>query len=220
MHHIGNVLENSMKEITVEQFKQMWHNALAEIKAGAAEFSRLDAVTGDGDHGEAIVTAMEVVDKSCVNGSKFKSMLNDMAFGVMMETSGSTSTLLGAMLLGMSDGTLESETIDGNGVKHMFKCGLESVQKNTKAALGDKTMMDALIPAVEAIDNAGSDNIVEMFRLGAEAATEGAEKTIMMRANFGRARNLGDKSIGSKDSGAASWSTIFVAFYDELKKMN
>ncbi|MEG1635573.1 MAG: dihydroxyacetone kinase subunit L [Rikenellaceae bacterium] len=206
-----------MKELTIEQFCSMWHIALEDIKANAAEFSRLDAVIGDGDHGEAIVTAMEVVYKECLKGGTFKTMLNNMAFGVMMETSGSTSTLLGALLLGMSDGTSECNTLDGNGVKAMFRSGLMSVQKNTKAALGDKTMMDALIPAVEAIENDNSGDIIEILHSGADAALKGADKTIMMKANFGRARNFGQKSVGSKDSGAASWSTMFTAFYKALK---
>lgn len=206
-----------MKELSINQFRTMWQNALADIKAGADEFSRLDAITGDGDHGEAIVTAMSVINEECENGDTFKAILNNMAFGVMLKTSGSTSSLLGALLLGMSDAAPDSGQADGNAIKAMFKSGLESVQKSTKAAPGDKTMMDALVPAVTAIDKASADNIVEMLRCGAEAATEGAEKTIMMRANFGRARNLGDKSIGSKDCGAASWSTLFVAFYNTVK---
>ncbi len=194
----------------------MWASALDEIKAGADEFSRLDAVIGDGDHGEAIVTAMVEVEKVCATGVKFKSMLNDMAFGVMLNTSGSTSTLLGAFLLGMSDEAPDTEVVDAAGLKAIFAGGLASVQKNTQAALGDKTMMDALIPAVNAIEAVESDDIAEVLAAGAEAAVAGAESTIALKANFGRARNFGEKSIGSMDSGAASWSTLFVAFAKAL----
>ncbi len=206
-----------MKEITVEVFKKMWATALEDIKAGADEFSRLDAVIGDGDHGEAIVTAMVEVEKVCATGVKFNSMLNDMAFGVMLNTSGSTSTLLGAFLLGMSDSAPDADVIDAAQLKAIFASGLASIQKNTQAQRGDKTMMDALIPAVEAISAVESDDVVEVLQAGADAAVAGAEATIAMKANFGRARNFGEKSIGSMDSGSASWSTMFVSFAKAVK---
>ncbi len=204
-----------MKQLTIEAFKGMLNHALVQIKAREDEFSKLDAVIGDGDHGQAIVTAFSVVVKSAANGTEFKSMLNDMGFGVMLETSGSTSTLLGAFFLGMSDNAVGTE-LDAEGVKKLFAGGLANVQKQTQAKPGDKTMMDALVPAVEAIQACSSDNIKDILTAGANAALEGAKKTIDMKANFGRARNYGERSIGYADSGATSWSCMFAAFAEAL----
>ncbi len=204
-----------MKQLTIDAFKSMLGNALTQIKAREDEFSKLDAVIGDGDHGQAIVTAFSVVVKGAEKGTEFKSMLNDMGFGVMLETSGSTSTLLGAFFLGMSD-TAEGTELDAEGVKKMFAGGLANVRKQTKAQPGDKTMMDALVPAVEAIQACASDDIKEIMAAGAAAAVEGAKKTVNMKANFGRARNYGERSVGYADSGATSWSCMFAAFADAL----
>lgn len=204
-----------MKQLSIEAFKGMLNNALAQIKAREDEFSKLDAVIGDGDHGQAIVTAFSVVVKGSEKGTEFKSMLNDMGFGVMLETSGSTSTLLGAFFLGMSD-CAEGTELDAEGVKKIFAGGLANVRKQTKAQPGDKTMMDALVPAVEAIQACQSDDIKEILSAGAKAAVEGAKKTVDMKANFGRARNYGERSIGYADSGATSWSCMFAAFADAL----
>lgn len=204
-----------MKQLTIDAFKSMLGNALTQIKAREDEFSKLDAVIGDGDHGQAIVTAFSVVVKGAEKGTEFKSMLNDMGFGVMLETSGSTSTLLGAFFLGMSD-TAEGTELDAEGVKKMFAGGLANVRKQTKAQPGDKTMMDALVPAVEAIQACTSDDIKELMAAGAAAAVEGAKKTVNMKANFGRARNYGERSVGYADSGATSWSCMFAAFADAL----
>lgn len=218
MLHIGQTLENNetaMKQLTIDMFKGMLNNALTQIKAREDEFSKLDAVIGDGDHGQAIVTAFSVVVKGAEKGTEFKSMLNDMGFGVMLETSGSTSTLLGAFFLGMSDNASGTE-LDAEAVKKMFAGGLDNVRKQTKAQVGDKTMMDALIPGIEAIEACPSDDIKEIMTAGAEAALEGAKKTIDMKANFGRARNYGERSIGYADSGATSWSCMLVAFADAL----
>lgn len=208
-------------KLTIPDFQKMIRQALTDVTARAAEFSELDAVIGDGDHGEAIVTALNAIAKVSnaddATGKDFKTLLGDMGFGVMMETSGSTSTLLGGLLLGMSDGAPAGvKELDAAQVKALFKGGLEGVQKNTKAMPGDKTMMDALHPAVTAIDVCASDDIAVLLKAGADAAAEGAAKTVQMKANFGRARNYGEKSVGHADSGAASWACLFGAFAKAL----
>lgn len=190
--------------------------AYTTIAARAEEFSKLDAALGDGDHGEAIQTAFSVIDKAAKVGGDFKKMLSDMGFAVMLETSGSTSTLLGGFLLGMSDEAPTTEVIDASIVRKIFRGGLVGVQKNTKAQVGDKTIMDALVPAVEAIEGCKSDDVRELFASAADAAERGALSTRDMKATFGRARNLGDKTIGHIDAGATSWASIFASFHQAL----
>ena len=199
-----------MDKLTIADFKAMMNKALENIKAREEEFSKLDAVI-DGDHGTAIVTALSCIVRSAQQGTEFKSMLMDMGMNVMLEVSGSTSTLLGALFLGMSD-CAEGTELDAEGVKKMFAGGLANVKQQTSAQVGDKTMMDALIPAVEAIQNCPSNDIKEVLQAGAKAALAGAESTIQLKANFGRARNYGERSVGYMDSGAASWSCMFASF--------
>ncbi len=199
-----------MNKLTTTDFAHMIASAYEAVKAKADYFSQLDAITGDGDHGTAIVAALSAV-KDAAKGDNFKSMLSDMGFGVMLSTSGSTSTLMGGFLLGMSD-AVDGTELDAAQVKAMFRSGLEGVAKNTQAKVGDKTMMDALIPAVEAIAASTSDDIKVIMTEGAKAAKAGAEATVQMKANFGRARNYGERSIGSADAGASSWAEIFGAF--------
>lgn len=206
-----------MKEkLTIDDFKSMLECALKNIKEREEEFSKLDAVIGDGDHGQAIVTAMTAVVETARKGTEFKSMLNDMGFDVMLQVSGSTSTLLGAFFLGMSDAVSGTE-LDAEGVKKMFAGGLANVQMQTQAKPGDKTMMDALVPAVNAITACTSSDIAEILKAGSDAALEGAAKTVDMKANFGRARNYGERSIGFADSGATSWSCMFQSFSESIK---
>ena len=77
--------------------KKMLRNALVCITERSDEFSKLDAVLGDGDHGTAIVQSMSALVATADKGTEFKSMLNDMSFNLMLEISGSTSTLLGGV---------------------------------------------------------------------------------------------------------------------------
>lgn len=204
-----------MERLTVEDVKKMFALALTCIEAKADDLSALDAVTGDGDHGTAILTAMRAINQSAQKGTEFKQMFSDMGFDVMMATSGSTSTLLGGLLLGMSDNSAGTE-LDLSGVKAMFRGGVEGVAKNTKAKVGDKTMMDALAPAVDAIC-ANEMDIAEALSDGAQAALKGAEATFDMVATFGRARNYGERSRGVADAGATSWAIMFDAFSKAVK---
>ena len=159
-----------MKNIlTIDDFKAMLECALKNIREREEEFSRLDAVIGDGDHGQAIVTAMTAVVETARKGTEFKTMLNDMGFDVMLQVSGSTSTLLGAFFLGMSDCASGTE-LDAEGVRRMFAGGLSNVQKQTQAKPGDKTMMDALVPAVEAMQGCKDEDIAAVMCAGADAA--------------------------------------------------
>ena len=197
-----------MDKLTIDDFKKMLRNALVCITERSDEFSKLDAVLGDGDHGTAIVQSMSALVATADKGTEFKSMLNDMSFNLMLEISGSTSTLLGGFFLGMSDHA-EGTELNVAGLKAMFAGGLEGVRKQTKAKQGDKTMMDALIPAVEAIQACDSADVKAILTAGAEATKD-------MKANFGRARNYGERSIGYADSGASSWSCMFDAFAKAL----
>lgn len=206
-----------MTNLTIDNFRAMLDLALVNIKERADEFSQLDAITGDGDHGTAIVTALTAVVNGSKKGTEFKNTLNEMGFNVMMETSGSTSTLLGGFFLGMSDAVSEGKSsLTASEVKEMFKGGVAGVQKNTKAMPGDKTMMDSLVPAVDTINACQSDDIKEILTQGAKAALVGAEATVAMKANFGRARNYGEKSIGYADSGATSWACMFESFANAI----
>jgi len=205
-----------MCELTLDTFKQMLRHALTCIRERQDEFTQLDSILGDGDHGTAMVTAMNAALEAAEKGIEFKTMLNDMGFNVMLQTSGSSSTLLGAFFLGMSD-VVSGTTLDAATVKTMFAAGLKNVRTQTKAGLGDKTMMDALIPAIEAIENFNSGNIGEIMEAGARAARTGAEQTVQLKATFGRARNYGDRSTGTADPGATSWSCMLSAFAEAVK---
>ena len=188
--------------------------ALAAVESNKEALSKLDSATGDGDHGIAICEALKAATGSIKVEADFKAMLNDMGFGVMMATGGSMSTLLGALFLGMSDG-VDADALSAAQVARMFSSGLDNIRLQTKAGIGDKTMMDALIPAVEAMQGCSGD-LRTLFSEAAAGAEAGRQATVNMVAKFGRARNLGDRVIGHADAGATSISLIFKAFSDTI----
>lgn len=200
-----------IEKIGIEQFKKMFDLAYTEVKEREQYFSELDAQTGDGDHGTAIVAALNAVNNSMKTASDLKLMFTDAGFAAMTEASGSTSTLFGSMLMGMYDG-VDGDEFDAKGVAAIFRAGLANMQKQTKAVVGDKTLMDALVPAVEALESNQDAGIEGMFSAATKAAETGAENTKTMIAKFGRARNLKEKVIGFIDPGASSMACIWGAF--------
>jgi len=198
--------------MTLEQFKQAWARAAAKTAENEKNYSALDAAAGgDGDHGEAIVAATRAI--VAAQGADFKSLISDMAAHLEADVSGSTSSLYGTLFEGMAD-SLDAGVVelDAQGVADMFSAGLEELGFATQAKVGDKTFMDALIPAVEALKAHAAEGEAAMFAAAAAAAKAGSEATAQMRARFGRARNLGDRSIGPVDAGSASNADIWSCF--------
>lgn len=202
--------------LTIEQTKNMFASAAAKITAAEAELCALDAVCGDGDHGIAIKGAINAANEAFQSASNIKDAFYDAGFAAMSHSNGSTSTLFGALLMGVSEAVPEGlSKLDADAVAKAFEGGLNSVKDNTKARVGDKTLMDALIPAVEAMARESDEKL--MFKAAAEAARKGAESTKQLQAKFGRARNLGEKSVGSTDAGATSTALMFEAFSEALE---
>ena len=197
---------------SLEIFKEMVAAAGVDIRTHEKYFSELDAAAGgDGDHGTAIVTAFGAMAKA--DGADFKSYLKALSDALQSEACGSTSALYGAWLQGMSDAVPEGAAeLGAPGVAAMFKGGLAEIGFTTRAKVGDKTLMDALIPATDALVAAEGGGLSAMFKAAADAAAKGSEATAPMRAKFGRAKNLGDRSIGPVDAGSASMACIFNAF--------
>jgi len=177
--------------------------------------SQLDCIGGDGDHGATIVRAMDRLEAeiNAENDSPLNARLKDAGWAVLGVDGGASSALLGTFLAGMGDADLGQES-DCKHLAASFAAGLRALEKQTRAKPGDKTMMDALVPAVQAVQAAADsgEQIARALESAASAAREGAEATKGMIARFGRARFLGEKTRGSPDAGATSIALIFEGF--------
>ena len=200
--------------MTLEQFKQVWTKAAAKTAAREKDYSALDAAAGgDGDHGEAIVAATKAL--AAAQGSDFKGLLGDMVAHLESDVSGSTSSLYGTLFEGMADAVEAGKTeLTADEIADLFAAGLEELGFATKAKVGDKTFMDALIPAIEALKAHAAEGEPAMFAAAAAAAKAGSAATANMQAKFGRAKNLGARSIGPVDAGSASNADIWSCFAD------
>jgi dihydroxyacetone kinase-like protein len=208
--------------IGIEDIDRMIRSAADKIRANRDELYKLDSAIGDGDHGTTIARAMGIAEKVIEESEKkdLKGLLKDVGWGVMGVDGGATGPLLGSFLMGLGKGLGEQETIDCPTLAAMFEAGLAGVRRQSKAQVGDKTMMDSLLPAVDAIRQAADEgkSIGEALQKAAEAAENGAVSTKEFKARFGRAKNLGERTIGFQDPGATSMALIFRGFLEGLSR--
>ena len=199
---------------------RMLRGAVEKIRAGHETLSKLDSVIGDGDHGTTMVRAMGLVEKTVTAcaAPDLQGLLHDVGWAVMGVDGGAAGPLLGSLLMGMAEGVGGRQQLDAAGLAAVFEAGLAQVRTYTQAQVGDKTMLDALVPAVEALRAAAQagEGVAAAMARAADAAEQGAAATTDLQARFGRARNLGQRSRGFADPGATSVSLIFRGFADAL----
>lgn len=201
--------------IFISDLQRMFAEAAQQIRREQDMLSRLDCIGGDGDHGSTMVRAMEMLEKEMnVETEKpLNARLKDAGWSVLGVDGGASSALVGTFIAGMGDEELGQEC-DCKHLAASFSAGLRALQKQTKARPGDKTMMDALVPAVEAMQSAvaSGEPVSRALEFAAEAARRGAEATRDMIAKYGRAKFLGERTRGSPDAGATSIALIFQGF--------
>jgi phosphoenolpyruvate---glycerone phosphotransferase subunit DhaL len=193
-----------------------WIRAYAgEIAEQRAELVRLDTAIGDGDHGtnmdRGMRKALEKMDDTA--GDDIGALLKGVGMALVSSVGGAAGPLYGTLFLQMGTATAGREELDLAGWAAALQAGVQGVQARGKAEPGDKTMVDALLPAVEALRTAENDGsgLGDALRRSADAAEEGMRATIPLEARRGRASYLGPRSVGHQDPGATSAQLLLAA---------
>ncbi len=204
-----------------EEMVQMFRGAVSEIRDNHELLSRLDSAGGDGDHGTTMLRAMANLEKAVEASTThdLKTLLYDTGWAIMGVDGGATGPLLGTFFMAMSEAAEGKDALNPAELAAAFDAALAGVRAQTKAQVGDKTMMDALVPAVAALRAAvdGGADIAGALQRAAEAAEQGARSTKEFQARFGRAKNIKEKSIGTQDPGATSMAFIFKGFWKGIE---
>ena len=196
--------------MTREQFASRLLNACASVMAAEQELTEIDSKFGDADHGLTMAKIARAITEAAQDADGgIQTMLDDAAMAVMSLNGGSAVPLWNTWLDGMQEEAPDGEEIDVAGIQAIFAKALEELDDMSGAKVGDKTMMDALIPASQAIAAyAGSDED-GLFAAAAAAAAQGAENSKNFVSKFGRAKSYGTQTIGTPDAGAMSMSYFF-----------
>jgi phosphoenolpyruvate---glycerone phosphotransferase subunit DhaL len=216
-----SVFRDAMTQITSADLSRMMAGAAAKIRERHAWLSELDSVAGDGDHGATMLRVVKCLEQafSAEAVADLKTSFYQAGWSVMGADGGASTSLIGAFFLGMSDSPEPGlSSLDCKGLASAFGAGLSAMQNQTKAQPGDKTMMDALVPAVAALSAAieAGDSIDRALRQAARSAQRGAKSTSHSIASYGRARLLGEKTRGFQDPGATSIALMFEGFAESF----
>jgi dihydroxyacetone kinase-like protein len=192
----------------------------ATIAEHADELTTLDRAIGDGDHGSNLArgfnAALQKVE--ALEDQSLANVIKTAAMTLISTVGGAAGPLYGTALLRFATTIQGKDATDPNALVEAFNAAIEGVKQRGKAATGEKTMLDALVPAFEALQSATQAGapIADAFAQAAAAAKVGAEATIPMLATKGRASYLGERSIGHQDPGATSSWYILQAVADTL----
>ena len=191
----------------------MWEAACAEIIRHEKTLTELDSICGDGDHGATMSRAAKEIQKQLLETDKFPGRTVMRAADVFMASDGGAScALLGAVFFGVAQTCGEQTSLGADDFARAFDGGLGSVRRYTRAGAGDKTMMDALEPAVQALRDGASRGVEAALTEAALAAEQGARETKDMQARMGRAQHLGVRTVGHQDPGATTVALLFRGF--------
>lgn len=188
------------------------------VSAHRDELVELDRLIGDGDHGENLrrgfQTFVVAVERSAppTPGAAVKLL----ATTLISTVGGAAGPLYGTACLRAAGSLADAEELTGPVVAAALRAALGGVVARGKAEPGDKTMVDALTPAVEAAERAAGDgaDVAGVLTAAAEAADKGAESTTPLVARKGRASYLGERSAGHLDPGARSTALLLRSFAD------
>jgi dihydroxyacetone kinase-like protein len=196
-----------------------WITRVAEVVDAEREsLTALDAAIGDGDHGanlsRGFAAVRRTLDVSSPNTPA--TVLTLTGTTLISKVGGASGPLYGTAFRRAGQALADSDVVDLAGLAGALDAALAAVRKLGAARDGDKTMVDALVPAVDALHKALSDGSSTLAALTATAAgaAAGAEATIPLQAYKGRASYLGPRSVGHKDPGAASTALILAALRD------
>ncbi len=200
-----------------------WMTAIAaEVSANRDYLIQLDAAIGDGDHGSNMTRGFEAVVGALAteNDAPPGKLLIAAGKTLVSSVGGASGPLWGTAMRRAGRALGENQTFDARALGDALQAALDGVVELGAASEGDKTMVDALAPAVRAYKDAlaGGSRTVTAVGEAAAAAEEGMRATVPMQAKKGRASYLGERSIGHQDPGATSAALILRALERTLSE--
>ena len=198
-------LDTSLAEAWVREFA-------SSVSAARAELTRLDQAIGDGDHGANLSRGMTAA-VDALSGDTPGDVLKLVGRTLISKVGGASGPLYGTAFRETAKALGDAAEVDDATFATALRAGLDGIVRLGKAEEGDKTMVDAWLPALAALDAAvgSGSSLADAAAEAAKAAAAGTEATIPMQARKGRASYLGPRSVGHQDPGATSSTMLFAA---------
>lgn len=191
------------------------------LEEQAPSLNRLDAAIGDGDHGTNMDRGFRAVRERVLAAwaeGPMDQLCRDTGMALLSTVGGAAGPLYGTFFLRLGAATGPAHDLTGSELCAALAAGVDGVRQRGRAEPGDKTMLDALLPAVDAYGRAlaGGAGAAEALAAAADAAEAGRNATIPLLARKGRASYLGERSRGHQDPGATSSASLIRALAETV----
>ncbi|MGI5850149.1 MAG: dihydroxyacetone kinase subunit DhaL [Christensenellales bacterium] len=200
-------------KIQVKDFKKIIIRMSEIIIRNEKYFCELDSAAGDGDFGMSLAKGFKEIQRQVgdIEDRSIDQLLMKCSMIITEYCGGATGPIWGGAFRSAAKSTQNKESLDLADVSEMFQAAIIGIQKRGGAKLGEKTLLDALILAGDALKKAADQKMTfkEAFKMAAASARVGAELTKSMVAAKGRASYLGERSLNHPDAGAVAVSVIF-----------
>ncbi len=200
--------------VSLEQIKEKVWQMSQIIIENEVPFCELDSAAGDGDFGMSVAKGFKEVVRQWdeIDSTSIFSFLKGCSMIITEHCGGASGPIWGSAFRAAAISTKEKETLTLMDLAELFEAAVSGIQKRGGAKRGDKTLLDALIPATEALRAAAhrGDEIRMAFQSAARAAAQGAEDTKNITATKGRASYVGERSLSYPDAGAMAVGIIFM----------
>ena len=206
--------------LTTKKITELVMNMADIIIANEVYFCELDSVAGDGDFGMSVAKGFRQLkqDWNEVPQEDIGAFLKGCGMIITEYCGGASGPIWGSAFRSAAKYAADKTELDLTGLAALMQCAVDGIQKRGGAKLGDKTLLDALIPATEALKVSADkgDEMLSAMKAAAEAAVSGAEKTKTMVATKGRASYVGERSVNYPDAGAVAIGVIFTELTKNL----
>ena len=204
--------EGVLDKLEAEDARNMLIYIADKIIAAKPYLTEVDSAIGDGDHGIGMAGGMQKAKKKLLQmkgETNVYKLFETAGYAMLMSMGGASGVIFGSLYLAGAKGMDPAPALYGRDLAVMERKSLQAIQERGKAEVGDKTMVDALAPAVEAMEANADKELLTLLQAAEEAARQGMEDTKKYVAKFGRAKSLMERAIGHQDAGATSVYLIF-----------
>lgn len=201
-----------LTELNSEDVRNMLIYIADKIIAKKPYLTEIDSAIGDGDHGIGMAGGMQKAKRKLLQmkgEENVYALFKTAGTEMLLSMGGASGVIFGSLYLAGAKDMQAKNVLTAKDFAEMERKSLAAIQERGKAEVGDKTMVDALIPAVEAMERSYENGLFSMLQAAEEAAMQGVEDTKKYQAKFGRAKSLMERAIGYQDAGATTVSLIF-----------
>jgi dihydroxyacetone kinase-like protein len=206
-------------QLGLQETKAMFIHLAVRMVESKDLLTQADKAIGDGDHGVGMARGFEAIHQKLEDGEfeEIETLINTVGMTLMTSVGGAAGAVFGTFFRGGARRLGGRQTFDSESLSLMLLDGLDAVRARGKAKPGDKTMVDALEPAASRSQELTSAFLDESLSAVAEAARKGMEATKEMVARVGKAKTLGERSLGHPDPGAVSTYLMLESMADYVR---